>query len=177
MKVVEQHRPLWWNRPPSHQNHFETMLGSSQRGLTTLWDWLVPGRFKPLVVCTQKKFLAATFCAGEATSPKMEFTPTPTLFQLQDEPSIYGHFQWGKWQQVTINPWIWGYGIPLLFTLKQHFWLFIPPKKYWKRIKPLRNSRKSHSCWWNPSKKNPEKTCLAVTCYPLPILPIEIAAL
>ena len=125
----------------------------------------------------QKKFLAATFCAGEATSPKMEFTPTPTLFQLQDEPSIYGHFQCGKWRQVTINPWIWRYGIPLLFTLKQHFWLFIPPKKYWKRIKPLRNSRKSHSCWWNPSKKNPEKTCLAVTCYPLPILPIEIAAL
>ena len=76
----------------------------------------------------QKKFLAATFCAGEATSPKMEFTPTPTLFQLQDEPSIYGHFQWGKWRQVTINPWIWRYGIPLLFTLKQHFWLFIPKK-------------------------------------------------
>ena len=66
---------------------------------------------------------------------------------------------------MTINPWIWGYGIPPLFTLKQHFWLFIPPKKYWKRIKPLRNSRKSHSCRWNPSQKNPEKTCVAVTCY------------
>ena len=177
MKVVEQHRPLWWNRPPSHQNHFETMLGSSQRGLTTLWDWLVPGRFKPLVVCTKKSSWLQPFALAKLQVLRWSLLQHQPFSSCKIEPSIYGHFQWGKWRQVTINPWIWRYGIPLLFTLKQHFWLFIPKKKYWKRIKPLRNSRKSHSCWWNPSKKNPEKTCLAVTCYPLPILPIEIAAL